>query len=81
MTPVEYHEYVKTGIYPLPTKTENVLRREELLVDGMTVEKLIIEEEKEKFLVKAEKRKLKKMAENSGIRPLNEPSENSETIP
>jgi transposase InsO family protein len=78
LTPVEYHEYVKTGVYPLSTKTENVLKREELLVDGMTVEKLIIEEEKEKFLIKAEKRKLKKMAENSGIRPLNEPNDNTE---
>jgi len=70
LTPVEYYSYVMTGIYPLATKPQSVLRREKLLGDK-TVEDMIVDEENEKLRRKAEKAKLKKMAAN-GIRSLPE---------
>lgn len=70
LTPVEYYSYVTTGIYPLTTKPQSVLRREKLQGDK-TVEELIIEEETEKLRKKAEKAKQKKMAKN-GVRALPE---------
>ena len=70
LTPVEYYNYVTSGIYPLSTKPQSVLRREKLLGEK-TVEELIVEEENEKFRKKAEKAKQKKLAEN-GIRALSE---------